>query len=417
MYGLNEDDRKWTLQKIRYQKQYLYENMHDFGNVKIPYADFFQNSWHNSHRYIAELNHRVWSLNKYAEERGLKLIFATLTLPSEYHKKRTITVKGKKKLVRNDNYIDDMEHKPNHSSKVLGSIHRSIMNSKVFRSMRPEDRCYLAVREPHKNGTPHLHVAYFVPETHLQKAVSAIERRFISEQSKVEISVNNPTAYIMKYVLKTLDDLRENSDIENLTDLTLWYIRHKIPRVTMSRTFVSLDIYRSLKGQYDLMKLTAMFKEDRLQVFINPTTRQIVQITDDYGDLWQKRQLKVTPKEFQVFDRPCLRSQHQRDFRTIPLQITNKDGSTTDLSLYISPDGLQSVKDLRFMRKAPYQMSDFELFEHYHDLDFDDPNINPHYLANCHNEMSKREYPNFEKVSINHFNLEKYFEDLPNDRS
>jgi hypothetical protein len=81
------------LAKLQKQQDYLYENFIDTGVAKIPYADFFQNAWHNSNRYIAELNHRVWSLNEYANDKGLKCIFAVLSLPPEYHFKRQITLK------------------------------------------------------------------------------------------------------------------------------------------------------------------------------------------------------------------------------------------------------------------------------------------------------------------------------------
>jgi len=75
MYGLTKEDRKTVLAKLQKQQDYLYENFIDTGVAKIPYADFFQNAWHNSNRYIAELNHRVWSLNEYANDKGLKCIF------------------------------------------------------------------------------------------------------------------------------------------------------------------------------------------------------------------------------------------------------------------------------------------------------------------------------------------------------
>lgn len=394
MYGLTKTDREAVLEKLRFQKQYLEENFHDFGTTQLPYADFFQNAWHNSHRYIAELNHRVWSLNNYAEQKGLSIVFATFTLPTEYHPKRTIKLRnGKTKLVRNDNFIDDEEHTPKNASKILGKIHRSVMNSKVMRALDKENRCYIAVREPHKDGTPHLHVAYFVPDVFVDNLKKAITRRFKDEHSKVETAIRNPTAYIMKYVLKTLDDLRENKELENLSDLTLWYIKHKIPRLTMSRTFISLDIYRALKGQHGLLKLTTMYQEDRLQIFLDPKTSQVLQIMDDYGDLWQKRRHIEKASEFKYQDKPIMRH--------------DKKKLLPDFSLVLMDDEVIGYTNghgfVEKLRKMPYQMTDLELIMHWQDLDFEDEKINRAYIANLHNELAKRNYADFEKVGLDYY--------------
>ncbi|MDY0315520.1 MAG: replication endonuclease, partial [Bacteroidales bacterium] len=239
-YGLNSFERDMTIKKLKHQQKYLFENGISANGVQIPYANFFKNAWHNSNRYIAELNHRIYSLNEYANEKGLSPIFAVITLPSEYHRLKTIKLKnGKLKLVNNPKYINDKEHNIKAGNRKLQSVVRNIFNQRAFRNIAKDDKCYLTTREPHKDGTPHLNLLCFVPKEKVKDCVKAIKNNFLDTHSRVETAINNPTAYIMKYIFKTLDDLRGNNDnLDNLSNLTLWYIHHKIPRVTMSRTFV-----------------------------------------------------------------------------------------------------------------------------------------------------------------------------------
>ncbi|MDR0579224.1 MAG: replication endonuclease [Campylobacteraceae bacterium] len=377
-YGLTKFDREFTLNKLKYQQQYLSENFYDTGFEKIPYALFFQNAWHNSQRYIAELNHRIYSFNQYADERSLKPIFAVLTLPSEYHPKKTIRLKnGKTKLVKNRKFIDDEFHAVKAGSQRLSTVVRSIFNQRIFRSIERADRCYIATREPHKDGTCHLNLLVFVPSDKIDKCVSAIQNCFIDNHSRVETVINNPTAYVMKYIFKTLDDLRgNNGDLDKLSNLTLWYIKHKIPRVTTSQTFISLDVYRVLKGQYDLKTLTYMCNRGRLQILLD-NNNKVVQIFDDFGEIYQKTRVNKM-------------SCRQRDKISIrPKQkfIFNKNG-----------------------KKPPYMMTDLELFEHYHRLDVEEVNL--HYLGNCHNELAKRHFNGFIVTPIGRFNTDFNVEDF-----
>ena len=74
----------------------------------------------------------------------------------------------------------------------------------------------------------------------------------------------------MKYILKTLDDLR--ADNQKITDLTLWYILHGICRIYTSRTLISLDVYRVLGGRYSLNELSVMYKDKEISILLCPET-------------------------------------------------------------------------------------------------------------------------------------------------
>ena len=382
-YGINKEFREFTINKLKYQQKYLYENYVDMGNnILIPYADFFKNSWHNSHRYIAEINHRVFSLNEYAKEKDLYPIFAVVTLPTEYHRLKSIKLKnGKTKLVNNKKYIDNEEHSVRAGNRKLQEVIRNIFNQRIFRSIDKSDKCYITTREPHKDGTPHLNLLIFVPKDKIENCVEVIKECFIDKHSRVEVAIKNPTAYIMKYIFKTLDDLRNNNNnLENLSNLTLWYITHKIPRMTMSKTFISLDIYRALGGRYDIKTLTYMYKNKMLQVLLDHNNK-VVTIYDDVAQIYnKKRHFNVKP--YLVKDKPIIRKEYEYFDNT--------------------------KKPIRFVN----HMRDLELYDYFKSLEIDTTNLNHYALTN--NELAKRGFQGFNRVSLNYFNNDFEVEEYEN---
>ena len=292
MYGITETDKIFLKTKLENQKKFLDSNFFMINGEYVPYSNFYFSSWHNSNRYIAELNNRVASLNDYALSQGLCPIFAVFTLPSEYHRQKLITLKsGKKKLVYNKKFIDDENHSVSAGASKLQALVRSIMNSLHFRSLSQNQRCYITTKEPHLDGTCHLNLLVFVPKENLDKCVSAIKDRFLDTHSRVETDIKNATSYVMKYIFKTLDDLRQNPDLDNLTDISYWYLKHKIRRFTMSQTFVSLEIYRKLNGSIDLISLTKNYNKGLVTVVVDPDTRKPLKIFDEFGELWQKTRI------------------------------------------------------------------------------------------------------------------------------
>ena len=274
MYGITAKSRKKALQKVDNTRLFLDNNFVEIGGEMMAYSQFFKNSFINADRYIAEINNRVNSLYIYANARDLKNIFLTLTLPSEFHRLKTLK-NGKKvsnlkyggrkilttlkhpitkKKIRLINPKENREkYFPKSASKELSKMFQKVLMDRVYKDINTYNRVYFRVTEPHKDGCPHLHISMFVPEDKIKPLAALINRKFPSPASKVEVNVKNPVSYLMKYILKTLDDLR--ADNQNITDLTLWYILHGICRIYTSRTLISLDIYRVLGGRYSLNEL------------------------------------------------------------------------------------------------------------------------------------------------------------------
>lgn len=296
MYGLTDDMRQLAIDKINRQKKYLSENGVDIMGQQYRLIDFFKNSFINSDRYIAEVNNRVSSLYRYALKRKLKNVFLTITLPSEYHPKKTIFKNGKKvKVIDNPKYIDDEQHKPRAAAKELSKIFKRLQDLRAYRNISTEDKVYFRVYEPHKDGTPHLHASIFLPDYAIEPFVAAVQAWAYKNglnraQIKIETDIKNPVAYLMKYILKTFDDLRQ--DKENITDLTLWYIVHGICRFYTSRTLISLEIYKKFRGAFDLLEVTEMYKNREFTVLLDSATKKPMMIHDGNYVIYSRKPVK-----------------------------------------------------------------------------------------------------------------------------
>ena len=376
MYGISETDKLFLKTKLENQKKFLDSNFFIINGEYVPYSNFYFSSWHNSSRYIAELNNRVASLNDYAQSQGLCPIFAVFTLPSEYHQQKLITLKnGNKKLVYNKKYINDEDHSITAGASKLQALVRSIMNSKHFRRISQFQKCYITTKEPHLDGTCHLNLLVFVPKEKINDCVIAIKSRFLDTHSRVETNIKNPTSYIMKYIFKTLDDLRQNPDLDNLTDISYWYLKHKIRRFTMSQTFISLEIYRKLNGRVDLISLTKNYNKGLVTVLLDPETKKPLQIFDEFGDLWHK--IKVSKDETTI--------RHQN----VSSEIKSFGNSLKQRQILKLCDELFKSDE---KPKPVSRMKDYELVNYYESLGGD---VNAQHLAYVENLMLDRELDNF----------------------
>lgn len=377
MYGISETDKIFLKNKLENQKKFLDSNFFMINGEYVPYSNFYFSSWHNSNRYIAELNNRVVSLNDYALSQGLCPIFAVFTLPSEYHRQKLITLKsGKKKLVYNKKFIDDEDHSVSAGASKLQALVRSIMNSLHFRSLSQNQRCYITTKEPHLDGTCHLNLLVFVPKENLNKCVSAIKDRFLDTHSRVETDIKNATSYVMKYIFKTLDDLRQNPDLDNLTDISYWYLKHKIRRFTMSQTFVSLEIYRKLNGSIDLISLTKNYNKGLVTVVVDPDTRKPLKIFDEFGELWQKTRI--------IKDSNTIKR-----YEDASDEIKSFGNSLKQRQILKLCDELFKIET---RVKPVSRMRDYELVNYYQSLGGD---VNVQHLAYVENLMLDRKLDNF----------------------
>ena len=408
-YGMTDYQIKKAYDKLRFNREYMQTNGIQLDGKVVPFASFVANSYTNAHRYVAELQHRAWSIYEYAEERNLKNIFITLTLPSKWHPKKTVN----RKLVYNPKFagrkyictinkisfinahivqrvpfiepeLDFSEtidkYTPRNAAKQLSKNLKRFFDDRSFKEVDKDDRCYFRVTEPHKDGTPHLHISLFVPDDKVERIVKALSRLFPAPLGKIETDVKSPVKYLMKYVLKTLDDLRdEQSDISNLT---LWYLYHGISRFYTSRTFVALEVYRKLNGMYSLRELTKDYRSQDVAVYLDTTTRKIASIENEHGTIYTPKPVNWYEKLYES-DFTYLEGEFEPLFRE--KQVTRP----VDVII----DGEQFVyvnKEIIKPKKMPYQMTDFDLYNYFHDLDID--LVDSHHYMHTRNLLIDRGY-------------------------
>lgn len=386
-YGLTKYQIQKSKEKLSKNKEFMYSNGIHLDDKIIPFADFVANSYMNADRYIAELQHRAWSIFDYAKEKDLSNVFITLTLPSHWHPKKTYkgrlirnkqfagrkyitTIKGYKILnchvkqkfngLTFDPVLDFSQtvdfYTPRNASIELTKMLHKLFNDRSYKSIEKDDRVYLRVTEPHKDGTPHLHISLFVPADKVESIVKACNRLFPAPLSKVETNVQSPISYLMKYILKTLDDLREDSD--KITNLTFWYLYHGICRFYTSRTFVSLEVYRKLNGMYTLLDLTKAYNEEDVNVCIDTQTKQIKRIDNEHGTIYTQKPVNWANK---LDDVSYLESQ----FETI-----YKDKEAKQIDVIIDGETFVFFKNtLKKPKTMPYQMNSLQLWEYFEGLD------------------------------------------------
>ena len=384
MYGLDQHKRKVAKDKIRNVKFYLDNNFIKFGDTEVPYSNFFKNAFINPNRYIAEIQNRVWSIYNYATARNLVNVFCTITCPPEFHRLKKLK---SGKIVRNHKY--NIANTPREGSRHLSKMLKKILQDYMYKSIPKEDRCYFRVTEPHHDGTPHLHISFFIPEDKVEKFVKLFTRHFPEPLGKIETKVENPVSYLMKYVLKTLDDLRYGDD--NISDLTLWYVYHGICRIYTSRTLISLDVYRVLGGKYSLNELTVMYKEKRLSVYVHPDTNKVIQIFDEFGRIWCKKMpIDLNMNRILNKTKPCLKKDLPKPKYT-PVLV---DGTKFNL---FKRDLYPVLKCFSLPPKR-----DYELLQYYHSLN---PELcNLQHFGLVQNECIRRGLINGQIQSLNDFN-------------
>ncbi|MBZ7982810.1 hypothetical protein AVBRAN12640_09710 [Campylobacter sp. RM12640] len=154
--------------------------------------------------------------------------------------------------------------------EILNYQHKK-MRDRYLNKYKDVKHDFIKVPEPHKNGIPHIHALWFIPndkslikylkkifkeccpapQNHSQKGLT-IDQKRNKETQGFQLSVSNSTGYIVKYIFKTFRNIHKNDF--KINKLNAWYIHHKIRRLTRShiKTYnnynFSLGVYRKLRG-------------------------------------------------------------------------------------------------------------------------------------------------------------------------
>lgn len=278
-YGLSIVDLNIVQKKIKAQKNFLeFSFLYDrINRTRIPLSDIVISAYHSPERYYSEIQNRVNTLEKIANQRKLKPLFMTLTLPSEYHRYKT-TKSGK--LIENPSYNGT---KVKESVKILTKMFAKLRQDRSLKELSKEERIYFRVNEPHKDGTPHTHILMFVPSDRIERIKNAYLRLFDNRANDIQIitdNINNSVAYVMKYINKTLPLSKKGTLSEKEKYLNAWYSKNRIVRFNSSKTLAPLGLYRLLHNRFSMFALTKLVNEKSLSIFLTIDTNKIMEIFD-----------------------------------------------------------------------------------------------------------------------------------------
>lgn len=276
-YGLSKADLENVNEKLKNQKMFLnFSYLTDrINNIHIPLSDLIISANHSPQRYYSEIQNRVNTLQKIAKQRGLKPLFMTLTLPSEYHPFR------KGGTIKNSKYNGKT---PKEAVKILTKMFAKLRQDRALKELARDERIYFRVNEPHKSGVPHTHILMYVPSDSIQRIKKAFTRLFDEKANDIQDDIKNSTSYIMKYINKTLPLSKKEKLSEKERYLNAWYSKNRVIRFNSSKTLVPLNIYRLLHNRFSMFALTKLINENHFKIYVALDTNKVMMIIDEWGD-------------------------------------------------------------------------------------------------------------------------------------
>lgn len=285
-YGVSKSDLVSVKLKIQKQEDFLkYSYIKDkiTGNT-FALKECIVSSNHNPQRYYAEIQNRIDTLQREAQNANLTPVFLTITLPSEFHAMKEH--KKTKQLIQNPKYN---RIEPREATKVLTKMWAKLRQDRSLKELSKNQRMYYRVNEPHKDGTPHAHILLFIPADRIEKVEKAFNRLYFSKSNKFVKDILNAKSYIMKYINKTLPKSKEHITQDD-EYLNAWYIKNRVNRFCSSRSTAPLYLHRLLNHRFTLYALTQIKKGNSLKVLVTLDSKKIMEIWDDNELLYMRNE-------------------------------------------------------------------------------------------------------------------------------
>lgn len=280
-YGVSDYHLKQSQEKLL--KNYVFQinsNLIDTDNknntIKLKNISYNANI---NIKYCYELLNIIHSYNNFNKcLRSYIPVFITITLDgcyrrmikgdySEFNEKRAINEMPKN--IRHKYYLNiPLDIKDCYN--ILNYQHKK-MRDRFLNKYKNIFHDFIKVPEPHKNGVPHLHSLWFIPndkdlikylkkifkeccpapQNHTKKGLSK-ELLINDDTQGFQLGIKNSVGYIMKYIFKTFRNIYKKDYKINKSNA--WYIVYKIRRLTRShiKTYnnykFSLCAYRKIRG-------------------------------------------------------------------------------------------------------------------------------------------------------------------------
>ena len=225
--NLKNEYYELSLSKEKKQQQYFLLN--GFKNLNTNQFENINYSWEKDYKKYAKIveqraysieevvrreNEKLLSLDNYLNEDLFVKVFATLTLPSEYHPFKSIRNKdGRMYVQENPNFeFETIEDAIKLGYKKLNKIFQVFY--KRVKNYTKQDLYYIKAVEVHDTLIPHIHFVLFFKQKHYSK----IENLFYKvtnfykinqkefEPSSMKSNLHSASRYLIKYIIKDIHD-------------------------------------------------------------------------------------------------------------------------------------------------------------------------------------------------------------------
>ena len=190
---------------------------------------------------------------------------------------------------------------PRDAVKILTKLFAKFRNDRALREVHKSNRIYYRVNEPHKSGTPHTHILFYVPKENAERIINAFKRLYPKKGNDIQFDIQNSTAYIMKYINKTLPNSKTSNLSKKSKYLNAWYAQHGITRFSSSRTLAPLYLYRLLYRHYSLKALTVLHKTNQIKVFRSTENlNKIMEIFENDDIIYMKNENYAIERHYEM---------------------------------------------------------------------------------------------------------------------
>lgn len=426
-YGLTPHDLKYCRDKIDGQRSYLSNNHFHTSTGQVKSLLDVSFSANISERYYSQLSNKINTMSDLAKSQNLKPVFLTITLDGFFRGLLTANYSKWDRLSEIEKF-EYLRHIPNNEvhgflrDKIKERIKFTIKDcynvlafqwyryssGYAFKKIKKDGKqfIYLKAAEPHKDGVPHFHVLLWIPETYFESFKKDFQRYFPAPQNHKPIengnegdtkgfqtAIHNPVGYIMKYATKSFMDLRTGEDLNYLQS---WYIKHKIRRITTSHSTIPQWVYQKVfaieKDWYHLTDLNIREpmlcewnKEDDHFTLIEDNGRVLqydrgvltLRYLGSDRVIQQLGEFKDTPKT------------QPRKLEPVPSTWMKPIQPKKYIAVYIDGDHSLFHNGVIFkLTPQPLKMSDFELLNYWHSIDFE--TVNAAHLDHLRNILADR---------------------------
>lgn len=260
-----------SIQKEQKQKGYL-KSLKVLNTTKREFLNLDYDFEKKYKEYARITQQRIATIEQMAKDKSYVSLFITLTLPSRFHPFKSISHKGERLYTkRNSEFgFDSVDEAVRSGYQFLNHIYKTFY--KRVKNFTKQELFYVKTIEAHTTLIPHLHCLLFFPIEHYE-AIKNVYKRVIEhyelqrtdlEQVSIKENISCASRYILKYIVKTLND---NSDYFSARFLDGWRRENKIRTLSNSQIPLNLEIYKKIYFSISNIEKKKIFSKKNYKIF------------------------------------------------------------------------------------------------------------------------------------------------------